>query len=300
MQKAWGLDVHQGLLLGFIRYWGMSAFAQYVMPPNSLAFNPVPRRPVSAVFLPKEHGSWSLALEPLLLGLLVAPSWAGGAMAGAVLAGFFARRPLKAALEPVASEKRKQARQALMLLGALGVLGLVEAGILAGGVALWPLLLAAPFCGLFAWFDRRNQARVTAAELAGCAAFSFVPMMIATLAGWSLGVSLALAALAAARSIPAILTVRSYLRTTKGEAAGAGIAVAASVAAFAGVFALTARQLAPMIAVGFVGVLFLRTLWLTGSRRPAWPARRIGMMEAFVGLLYVVLVAVTFPSLLAR
>jgi hypothetical protein len=167
---------------------------------------------------------------------------------------------------------------------------------LAGGVALWPLLLAAPFGGLFVWFDRRNQARATAAELAGCAAYSFVPMIIAILAGWPAGASLALAALAAARSIPAILTVRSYLRTTKGESAGAGIVVAVSLAAFAGVVALIIRQLAPLIAGGFVGLLFLRTLWLTGSWRPPWSARRIGMMEAVLGLIYVVLVALNFPA----
>lgn len=67
--------------------------------PASVASGPLVRpASVGTVFLPKEHGSWSLALEPLALGLLVAPSLAGGALAGAVLAGFFARRPLKAAL----------------------------------------------------------------------------------------------------------------------------------------------------------------------------------------------------------
>ncbi|HQY06456.1 MAG TPA: YwiC-like family protein, partial [Lacunisphaera sp.] len=64
---------------------------------------PVP----GAVFLPKEHGSWSLALEPLALGLLLAPSAAGGALLAAALAGFFARRPLKTALTAPASARRR-------------------------------------------------------------------------------------------------------------------------------------------------------------------------------------------------
>ena len=70
------------------------------MASNVLTAEPIlsetaPRR--GAVFLPREHGSWSLALEPLALGLLVVPSAAGAALAAAALAGFFARRPLKAA-----------------------------------------------------------------------------------------------------------------------------------------------------------------------------------------------------------
>jgi hypothetical protein len=41
--------------------------------------------------MPREHGSWSLALEPLLFGLIAAPSLAGGGLALAVVAAFFGR-----------------------------------------------------------------------------------------------------------------------------------------------------------------------------------------------------------------
>src|SRR5438067_8458307 len=39
------------------------------------------RSPWRAVVIPSEHGGWGLTLEPALLGLLVAPSIAGGALA---------------------------------------------------------------------------------------------------------------------------------------------------------------------------------------------------------------------------
>jgi hypothetical protein len=48
--------------------------------------------------LPKEHGSWSLAIEPVVFGLIAAPSVAGGWFGLAVLAAFFARRPVRIAL----------------------------------------------------------------------------------------------------------------------------------------------------------------------------------------------------------
>ena len=56
-----------------------------------------PRPSLRALLLPREHGSWSLALEPLALGLIAAPSWPGAALALAALALFFARRPWQAA-----------------------------------------------------------------------------------------------------------------------------------------------------------------------------------------------------------
>jgi hypothetical protein len=59
------------------------------MASATLSFSPpAPMARWRDVILPKEHGSWSLALEPIALGLLVAPSWAGGSLAVAVLAGF--------------------------------------------------------------------------------------------------------------------------------------------------------------------------------------------------------------------
>ena len=274
----------------------MSALASYILPPAHLPPLQEVSRPSGSVFLPKEHGSWSLALEPLALGLLVAPSWAGGALAAAVLAGFFARRPLKAATDPVASPRRRTARVTLGVLSVFGVIGLAEAGVLAGWLALWPLFLAVPFGGLFVWFDRQNQSRVAVAELAGCTAFAFVPAALATLAGWPGEMALVLAAVSAARSLSSILAVRSYLRTSKGEPAGASMAVGPALFAFAGLLALSFTQRAPLVAGVLGAVLLLRSLWLTGSWRPVWPARRIGMVEAILGLLYVGLLAANWTS----
>jgi len=48
-----------------------------------------------AVALPDDHGGWSPSAEPALLGLLVAPSWAGAALAVAAVVAFVARTPLK-------------------------------------------------------------------------------------------------------------------------------------------------------------------------------------------------------------
>ncbi|NHZ70059.1 MAG: hypothetical protein GWP18_00280, partial [Proteobacteria bacterium] len=45
--------------------------------------------------LPTEHGGWGFTLEPILLGLLVAPSASAWEISAAALGIFLARRPVK-------------------------------------------------------------------------------------------------------------------------------------------------------------------------------------------------------------
>ena len=48
-----------------------------------------------SVAVPREHGGWGFLLDPILLGLLVAPSAAGIFLVLLDLASFLARTPLK-------------------------------------------------------------------------------------------------------------------------------------------------------------------------------------------------------------
>lgn len=312
-----------------------------VVPAPSLPPRPAASPPASTVFLPKEHGSWSLALEPLALGLLVAPTIAGAALTTAALAGFFARRPLKAAfaremnavLSPailpgdstrvlhrhVAAElagrrpnfigktppqaagnvsaftgRRRPARETAVMFSALAAAGFGETLVFGGVTALWPLLLAAPLGGMFAWFDRQNDSRAAAAELAGSAAFALLPATIATLAGWTRPAALALSALALARSVPTVLTVRTALRLGKGQPVNPTVPLAAGVLALGLTGVLAGRHQVPLFAVGLVALLLLRSVFFVTALRPAWPARRIGLIEAGLGALYVGTVALAY------
>lgn len=252
-------------------------------------------RPASAisVFLPKEHGSWSLVLEPLALGLLVAPSFAGGALAVAALAGFFARRPVKALFAPAAT-RRHGVGSAVALFSTVAVVAMALVLVLGGVMPLWPLLVAAPLAALFAWFDSKNGSRAAAAEVAGSAAFAILPVVLATLAGWSAGAALVLGIFALTRSVPTVLVVRSSLRQAKGEAAGFALPVLAAGVAAGAVSVLGAFGFAPAWASLPAWALFARTVWFASPLRPAWPARRIGMFEAILGLLYVGAIAAAY------
>lgn len=258
-----------------------------------------------SLVVPREHGSWSLALEPVALGLLVAPSLAGTFLAVAVVAGFFTRRPLKlAATLPPTEPRRAAAFRWTLLFAAIALTALALSAFpgIGGNTpsadwhALWPLLLAAPFGAAFLWFDLRGEMREAEAELAGTAAFALVPATFATLAGWSAAPALALAALMLARSLPTVLTVRTYLRFAKNKPATALPALASALVAFAIAITLAARALAPITACALTGLLAARTAWMLSPFPPAWSAKRVGMTEAIVGLVYLAGLALAYRA----
>jgi hypothetical protein len=275
-----------------------------------------------ALVLPREHGSWSLALEPVALGLLVAPSRAGAWLALAAVAVFFLRRPLKLTFTTPADDPRRLAAArwaaafaALALLAlsltlapgtALSLLSSAQppephganeqqaVRTLVGLHALWPLLLAAPLGIAFLVFDLRGEARAGEAELCGSLAFAWLPATFATLAGWSDGPALALAVLMMARSAPTVLTVRTALRLAKGRDANAWVALGAAGAFLIGVALLQIDGLVPLAAVFVVGLLTLRSAWLLSRFAPAWSARRIGINEAILGVIFLAVLALAY------
>jgi hypothetical protein len=171
---------------------------------------------------------------------------------------------------------------------------LAGAAVLGSLRLLWPLLLVAPFGALFLWFDLRNAMREAEAELAGSAAFALLPAAGATLAGWPIPAALALAALTLARSVPTVLTVRTYLRLGKGESMSALPSLAAVSAAFTLVAFLAFQGLVPSVAVALSAMLWTRTGWLLSSLRPTWPARKVGIMEAVLGVIQIGILATAY------
>jgi hypothetical protein len=266
-----------------------------ICPPNATAPSISSVSPNgSSIFLPKEHGSWSLALEPVMLGLLIAPSSAGMALAGTAIAGFFARRPLKAAFGPHAPNRRWSARLTLIMFAGLVLTGIAETVLLTTQLALWPLLLALPLGAMFVYFDARGDSRATAAELAGSSAFAVLPAAMATLAGWSTYAALSLATLAAVRSVPTVLTLRAYLRMSKGKPVIPAIPLVAAILGLSMVTMLAAERQVPWLSTFAAFILLLRTGWLMTPLRPKWTARRLGITEAAAGVGYVTVVAVAY------
>lgn len=254
-----------------------------------------PSSSLRSLLLPKEHGSWSLAFEPVALGLLVAPSRPGLILAVAVIAGFFVRRPLKlAATLPADDGRRGPALLWAILFSVLALTCLGGAAFTGSWRALWPLLLCVPLGAIFLWFDLRNEMREAEAELSGSAAFALVPAAMATLAGWSAPAALGLAALMLTRSLPTVLTVRTYLRQSKGLPAHPVGALASAGGTFAVIVGLGMYAIVPAAAGLLAAGLLLRSAIFLTALRPVWPAKRVGMLEAVIGLIYLGGLAVAY------
>ncbi len=246
------------------------------------------------ILRPREHGAWSLLLEPVSLGLLVAPSWAGAALAGAATALFLARRPAQLAFGPTRDPRhRATARTCLVALLGLIAASLAAAAQLAGLRALWPLLLAAPPATLFVRLDSRGETRTATAELAGAATFAAIPAACATLADMGWPTALALAALALLRTGPAILVVRTYLRRHKGQSVSVEPALMASWLAMTGTAVVVSANLAGGSAIIAALCLLLRAVWLLGPRAPDLRATQLGALESALGLGFVLAVGLS-------
>lgn len=249
------------------------------------------RRSRGTVFFPKEHGSWSLALEPVVLGLLAAPSLAGIALGLAAFSGFLARRPIKAVAQ---GNSGRGSRTAAGILVACALAGLLCSVLLGSPALLARLLVLTPFAVLFVISDAQGESRAATAELAGSAAFSLLPFVLASLAGWSASHAFGLTLLALGRSLPTVMTVRWYLRWHKGQEPSRLTTLLVGLGGLATPILLAALRLVPWFAVVGGGLLWIRTGWLLSSRRPHWTARRMGITEAVLGVVYTTLVILAY------
>lgn len=239
------------------------------------------------VIRPKEHGSWSLALEPIALGLLVAPSWAGASLAVALVAGFFARRPLRLAAKEPARERRRIAGEALAACALPALAGFAGAVVLGGtGWVAWLVPVVAAGAG-FLYFDLRGEGREEVAELIGAGAFALVPSALAVLGGFPAEAAVTLALLMLGRAVPSVAAVRAHLRATKTGTRRDGFALGSALVAVVVALWVARRGVAPGFAVIAAGVFAVRAIALLVIVRPSWRASRIGMIEAVLGLAFV-------------
>jgi YwiC-like protein len=217
----------------------------------------LPRQPLRAVALPSEHGGWGLTLEPGLLGLLVAPSLAGGCLALAAVMAFLARTPLKLALVDrrrgrvlprTVLARRVAAAEVLLLAGLVGT-----AVATAHAPFWWPALVAAPLVGVEAWFDVRSKGRRLAPELAGAIGVCSVATMIALADGAGTALAAGLWAVLTARVATSIPYVREQIARLHGRGVSATAGVVADGTALA--VAALAVALDDRLLTGAVAVL---------------------------------------------
>lgn len=249
-----------------------------------------------AVALPHEHGGWGFLLEPIVLGLLVAPSWAGLFWGVTALGAFLMQHPLKLAYTDRRRGRRYArtvaAERVLLLYAGVALAGFGLAIALGGLKPVLPLLLVAPL-GLVQVVDLlRNRGRELSRELAGAVALAAMVAAIALAGGESATLAFGLWAVLAARAAPSIIYVRERLRLEKGKPAARGWVLASSGLALAAIALLAWQDVVPALAAVAIAILLARAAYgVSPWRRPARP-QKIGFLELGFGLLTVLLTAV--------
>src|SRR6476469_8874029 len=94
--------------------------------------------------IPVEHGAWGFLLEPIALGLLVAPSAPGVLIGLGGIAVYLARHPLKLAMRDWLHKRYPRTAVCELLAATYGLAALITLGA-AFGSALIPLIFAIPF-----------------------------------------------------------------------------------------------------------------------------------------------------------
>ena len=259
------------------------------------AGNRIRLRPIA---LPVEHGGWSLLLEPIVLGLMLAPTYAGLLLSAGALALFLARHPYKLAARDWQTRRRGRrtivAERFAFLYFIAGALSLALAVKMEGPGLLVPLAIAAPLTMVQLVLDARGQSRSLVAELAASIATGSLATSIALSGGWSPPLAFALWAAIAARSAPTILYLRARLRFARGKPAASITPVSAHVLALLTVILLASIGLLPRLTVLAIAILLVRAVAGLSKSAPRVTPQVLGIRELCFGLLTVLATAVGY------
>lgn len=252
---------------------------------------PAGERPLwRQVAVPREHGGWGLTLEPVLLGLLIAPSLPGAALGLAAFAAFLVRTPLKLAVGDV---RRHQWQQRSRLAGRFAAAELVlitlcaAVGVLAAADLRWllPVAAAAPFVAVELWFDVRGHGRRLVPELCGSVGIAAATAAIVLAGGgaWRLAVGAWL--VLTARSLGAIPFVRAQImRVRRSEVTGGGVRHSDAAQAAALVVGVIAVMLDRRLTVGLGWLVLLAVLQIVWVRRAPSPPKVLGIRQMALGV----------------
>jgi 4-hydroxybenzoate polyprenyltransferase len=251
---------------------------------------------IRAVALPAEHGGWALIIEPLALGLLVAPSFAGLFIGAGALAAFLARHPLKLAV----GDRRKDrilkrtslADRFVLLYVALATVFFTIAVASLPREFLLPFLIAGPLVFIQFLYDARGHSRDLIAELAGALAVGSISTAIALAGGWSRPTAFALWIIVACRHVPTILYLRVLLsrRRQKQRPTVNGAVIVVQLLPLLAVYVLLFFKIAPVVAMVVFAILFGRAV--IGLFNQAEPIpKKVGISEIAFGTFTVLMVS---------
>ncbi len=175
-----------------------------------------------SIALPIEHGGWAFLIEPLFLGLLLVPSWAGIFCGLAAFGVFLLYQPLQLMFKDrrrgkryprtIWAERFVALYAAVILVGGLGIL-LISPG------SVWHILsvilAATPFACIQMLLVVRGYSKAALTEICGAIALGATLPAILISGGWTMQPAFTFWLIPAARAVTSILYVRTRLRLAR-------------------------------------------------------------------------------------
>ena len=255
-----------------------------------------PATNIRAVALPAEHGGWALIIEPIALGLFVAPSIAGLFIGAGAFSFFLARHPLKLAI----GDRRKNRNLKRTALADRFVLLYVTLATVFFTIAiaslsrefLLPLVIAGPLVFIQFIYDGRGHSRNVIAELAGALAVGSISTAIALAGGWSWPAAFALWVIVACRHVPTILYLRVLLsrRRQKQRPTVNRAVIVVQLLPLLTVYVLLFFKIAPAVTMIVFAILFGRAVIGLFNQSELTP-KQLGISEIAFGTFTVLLVS---------
>ncbi|MFN6962183.1 MAG: YwiC-like family protein [Pyrinomonadaceae bacterium] len=254
--------------------------------------------PVKSIVLPIEHGSWGFLLEPIALGLILAPSLPAVFITITVVGAFLTRQPLKFLIADLRQGRRlprtEIAQRYGLIFAGVAALGLVGTLLTAPLASLVPLAAAVPLAGYVMLQDAARQSRELVPEILAAVALSASTAAIVAAGGGSWPIALSMWGIMLARLVPSIVYVRSRLRLEKGKEFSRLPSIVLHVAAAAAAAGFFAYGTGPFLTVAMMALLLGRSIvGLSPIRVPA-KAKQIGIEEVAYGVLTVLSVVFGF------
>lgn len=245
---------------------------------------------IKSVAIPAEHGGWGFLSEPLLLGLLIAPSFAGVGIALLMSAIFLLHQPFKIVVKDRRKgrvyERTRLAQRFLVFYGVIGAVGAAVAWFSATAPAwILPLACATPFAVLQLVYEFRNDGRSLISEIVGALVLaSAAPAILLAADRVPLAAILAWAVIGL-RIIPSILYVRARLRLSRGKPVSRALSVGLHAAAIGIGVLLWALGLVNAALAIASALLLARAIYGLYFSPPVM-ARVVGFQELFSGMAY--------------
>ena len=240
------------------------------------------------VAVPSEHGGWGLTAEPIVLGLLLAPSAAGLCLGVATMLAFLLRTPVRVVLvdrhRHRTLDRTRLARRIALTEGALLVSLVAVAAVDSHHRFWWPLVLAAPLVGVELWFDARSRSRRLAPELAGAIGVSSAAAAVVVAGGHGTTEAVAAWLILTARSVTAIPAVRDQIARLHHRPRTPRLLVVADAAAIG--IAAIAVAVDPSFLAGAAAIAAVIVVQRATGRTPV-PATVIGIRQSALGGLVV-------------